>query len=290
RVAKRFQLAGSEHRVRRGATGALRVETVRITIENRYLVRSGGAGNTDLQQESVELCLRQRIRTLVLDRILRGKDGEQRPERPGLAIYGHLSLLHRLQQRRLRLRRRTVDLVGEEQVREHGPGNELEPALRLAKDAHACDVGRYQVRRELDTPETRAERPGERPDQQGLGDTRYALEQYVPSSQHGHQSFGEGVALPDYPGRDGVVHALECGGDRGGVHGRSSGCKGRLGHDGARVLSTESTASSRRPRSLLGMRSRLARSSISTSSRSDGCRSATRLRNDSSSSLRESPA
>ena len=39
----------------------------------------------------------------------------------GLAVDGHLALLHRLEQRRLGLGRRAVDLVGEQEVGEHRP-------------------------------------------------------------------------------------------------------------------------------------------------------------------------
>ena len=45
---------------------------------------------------------------------------------PGLALHGHLPLLHGLEQRGLRLRRCPVDLVGEQQVGEHRALTELE--------------------------------------------------------------------------------------------------------------------------------------------------------------------
>ena len=72
----------------------------------------------DVEHEAIELRLGQRIRAFLLDRVLR-REHEQRP----LEIEAHaadrdLILLHRLEQRRLRLRRRAVDLVGEDDVRE----------------------------------------------------------------------------------------------------------------------------------------------------------------------------
>ena len=50
------------------------------------------------------------------------------------ALDRDLPLLHRLEQRRLRLRGRPVDLVGEQQVREDRPGPELEVAAALVVD------------------------------------------------------------------------------------------------------------------------------------------------------------
>ncbi len=70
-----------------------------------------------LEQEAVELRLGQRIGALMLDRVLRGDDHEPAAELMGLAVDGHIALLHRLQQGGLGLRRRAVDLVGQQQLR-----------------------------------------------------------------------------------------------------------------------------------------------------------------------------
>ena len=81
----------------------------------------GGARVADrqLEQEPVELRLGQRVGALVLDRVLRGDDDERVGQRVRLALDGDLALLHRLEQRGLRLRRRAVDLVGQQHVGEH---------------------------------------------------------------------------------------------------------------------------------------------------------------------------
>ena len=93
--------------------------------------------DADPQQEPVELRLGQRIRALVLDRVLRREDDERRLEQARLALDRHLPLLHRLEQRGLRLRRSSVDLVGEQEVREDRPGPKLEVAELLAVDRRA---------------------------------------------------------------------------------------------------------------------------------------------------------
>ena len=68
----------------------------------------------------------------------------------GLAVDGDLALLHRLEQRRLRLRRGPVDLVGEHDVGEQRARLEAELLGRALVDADADEVGGQQVGRELD--------------------------------------------------------------------------------------------------------------------------------------------
>ena len=67
---------------------------------------------------------------------------------------GDRALLHRLEQRRLRLGRGAVDLVGEHDVGEDRARLELEtpcaPRSSSAMIVRADDVGRHQVGRELD--------------------------------------------------------------------------------------------------------------------------------------------
>ena len=103
------------------------------------------------QEEAVELGFGQRVRALVLDRVLRRDDEERGLEQVRLALDRDLALLHRLEQRRLRLRGRAVDLVGEKEVGEDRPGAELEVGVALVPDRRAGDVGRHQVRGELDS-------------------------------------------------------------------------------------------------------------------------------------------
>ena len=91
--------------------------------------------------EPVELGFRQRIGPLVLDGVLRGDHHEGNPQVVGLGIDGHLVFLHALQQCRLCLRAGPIDLVPQDDVREDGPGLELEVPPFLVVDVHARDVG-----------------------------------------------------------------------------------------------------------------------------------------------------
>ena len=97
------------------------------------------------------------------------------------------ALLHPLEQRGLRLRRGAVDLVGEQDVGEDRALLELEvlPAVGvLDDDVGADDVGRHQVRRELDARERQLEPLGQRLDQERLAETGHAFEQHVAAGEH----------------------------------------------------------------------------------------------------------
>ena len=118
-----------------------------------------------------------------------------------LAADRDLVLLHRLQQRRLRLRRRAVDLVGQDHVAEDRPLEEAELAGARSPvfldHLGAGDVRRHQVGRELDAAELQREGVGQRADQQRLGQTRHAHQQAVSAGEHGHQQFFHHPPLAD---------------------------------------------------------------------------------------------
>ena len=78
----------------------------------------------DVEHEAIELRFGQRIRALELDRVLRREHVERLGQLVGLALHGDAVLLHRLEQRRLRLRRRAVDFVGQHDVGEDRAGRE----------------------------------------------------------------------------------------------------------------------------------------------------------------------
>ena len=91
-------------------------------------------------------------------------------------------LLHRLQQRRLRLRRGAVDLVGQHEVGEDRPGLELGSCAArrlLDEDVGADDVGGHQVGRELDAVELQSSDVGEGPHQHRLAEAGHAFQQRV---------------------------------------------------------------------------------------------------------------
>ena len=94
--------------------------------EQLALALAVGIAERDAHQEAVELRLGQRIGAELVGRVLGRDDEERRRQRARLAFDGDLVLLHRLEQRALRLRPGAVDLVGEQHVREHRAGVEDE--------------------------------------------------------------------------------------------------------------------------------------------------------------------
>jgi len=121
----------------------------RLLREHPCLVRVRRVADRHPHREPVELRLRQRVGALVLHGILR-RDHEERPlEDVRRAVDRHLRLLHRLEQRGLCLRGGAVDLVDEQDVREHRAGTEPERPRGPIEDVDARHVGRQQVGREL---------------------------------------------------------------------------------------------------------------------------------------------
>jgi hypothetical protein len=142
-----------------------------------------------------------------------------------------VAFLHDLQQGRLHLRRRAVDLVGEQEVDHHRAEFGVELLLALPVDAGTDDVGRHQVGRELYARERPANHPRERLHGQRLGDARNALEQDVPLGQQADQHALDKLVLSDddaFDLEDGPFQRVDLGGQpvtaaRGRLVGRRAG-------------------------------------------------------------------
>ena len=93
------------------------------------------------------------------------------------------SAVHRFEQRALRLWRRAVDLVGEDELREHGTLVELETPAVAAEHRDAEHVGRQQIARELNALITQAERLRQCVRQCRLADARHILDEQVAARQ-----------------------------------------------------------------------------------------------------------
>jgi hypothetical protein len=99
----------------------------------------------------------------------------------------HLVLLHHLEQRRLHLCRCAVDLVREQEVREHGAEVGVERAGVRPVDPRAHEVGWHEVGSELDAVEGSAENAGGGLDGQRLGEAGNALDQQVSAGEQAGQ-------------------------------------------------------------------------------------------------------
>ena len=176
-----------------GARHAARQQPLRLGI---------GILHADAEHEAVQLRGGQRIGALHVDRILRRQHEERLRQRVAVPHRRDLPLLHGLHQRGLRLRRRAVDLVGEDQVGEDRPGEETEAAAAApgVRDQHfgAGDVGGHQVRRELDAREAEVQQLREGGDEQGLGHPRDAYEQRVVAGQDAEQDLLDHLLHPDH--------------------------------------------------------------------------------------------
>ena len=135
----------------------------------------------DLQHEAIELGFGQRVGALLLDRVLRREHEERRLDRVRHAADRDVLLLHRLQQRGLRLGGRAVDLVGEDDVGEHRAGHEPEARWPLCASCSSTSVPVMSVGirsgvnwMRLNLSEQRLRQAG---DEQRLGQARHADQQ-----------------------------------------------------------------------------------------------------------------
>ncbi len=113
--------------------------------------------------------------------------------------HGDLTLLHRLQQGRLRLGRGAVDFIRENEIPKHRPGLELELVRRRFAeiDLRARDVAGQQVGRELDAAEFALQVFGQRLDRPRLGEAGKPLKKDVPIGQQGNQQLLDHGLLAD---------------------------------------------------------------------------------------------
>ena len=171
-------------------------------------------------QKAIELRLGQRIGAEVIGRVLRGDHEEGLRQRARLAFDGDLLLLHGLEQRALRLRPGAVDLVGQQDLREHGAGVEHEGFLVALVDADAVEVRRHQVGGELHAREPQTERHRKRMRQRGLAHAGHVFDQQVAAGQHAGDAVFDLRAFADddranlidelhQPLRKGVAHGGE---------------------------------------------------------------------------------
>ena len=203
---RRLQGGRSRDRSHSGGGDVMRIEPGVVASEHLLLLLHGRVAHDELEQESVELRFGQRIGALVLHRILRGHDDERIGEHVRPPVDRHLPLLHRLEQRRLRLRGSAVDLVGEEQVREERTLAESEAAIRGGVDRLAEHVARHEVRGELHSPELHIERRSHRLHKQCLRDAWDAFEEHVAADEQRGDQSGQRAVLSDDGLRDLGAH------------------------------------------------------------------------------------
>src|SRR5690606_17006726 len=115
-LAKRRDLLRGEHRLH--GPQIVYVAAVMKLRQDTNLLLKRGIADLDLEEEPVELRLGEPVRPLLFDRVLRGDDEERTAELVGHSIDGDLAFLHHLEECRLSLGGRAVDLVDQDEVAE----------------------------------------------------------------------------------------------------------------------------------------------------------------------------
>ena len=156
--------------------------------------------DVESEQEPIELRLRERERALQFDRILCCHHMERVRKPVRRSRDGDRVFLHRLEQSRLRLGCRAVDLVSQHEPAEEGARLKAEsppPSLVVDHLGSRC-IARHEVGRELDAREFEAQASTERPNQHGLAEPWQTLEQHVAPGQDGSQQIVDECFLPDH--------------------------------------------------------------------------------------------
>ena len=95
-----------------------RIETGIPVCHHLSLLFLAGIIKQDLQHETIELRLGQRIGAFILNRVFSREHGKNRRQLMSFAVDRHLPLFHCFQQSGLRLGRRAIDFVGQQYVGE----------------------------------------------------------------------------------------------------------------------------------------------------------------------------
>ena len=159
-------------------------------VENQFQLAQTRKRNDQLVEEAVELRFGKRVRSLHFERVLRGEHEERLGQLVRVTGDGDGVLLHRFEQRRLRLRGGAVDFVRQQNVGEDRSLLELKLFLfvrRFEDHVRAEQVGRHQVRRELHSAEFQVQCVGERSHQHRLAQPRHTFEQHMSTTDQAGQ-------------------------------------------------------------------------------------------------------
>src|SRR5690606_2277294 len=135
----------------------------------------------------------QWVRTFLFNGIARCKDLKGNRQRMTRPRSGHVMFLHRLQEGRLSLRRRPIDLIGQYHVCKDGSFEKLSlvraatVSFNLCEHVRASDVRRKEIRSELNPTKGKVQTRGKTGDEQCLGQAGNANKQRMPGGQNRDQ-------------------------------------------------------------------------------------------------------
>ena len=149
----------------------------------------------------------------MFDGVLRGDHHERLRQRMRFPIDADLALVHGFEQRRLRLRRGAVDLVGQQKIAEDGSRLELEGFQVGVIDGDAEHVAGQHIAGELQPVKAARNRARQRLCQRGLADAGHIFDEQMAARQqadHGephHLRFAangppQGRLQPSQPGEN----------------------------------------------------------------------------------------
>lgn len=160
-------------------------------------VRGVGIAELKTQEKPVELRFRQRVSARLFARVLGGDDHEGTGKRVGHAVDGGLPLFHGLEERALGAGGGTVDLVGQKERGEEGPGHEAEAPVGRAVDLRTDDVGGQEVAGELQAAEPETQEMCEGGGEESLPCSGVVLQEEMTLGQDPGQSQGQGRTLAE---------------------------------------------------------------------------------------------
>ena len=137
----------------------------------------------------------QRIRSVMLNRILRRDHKKRLRQFVGVRVDRDLAFVHGFEQRGLRLGRGAVDFVGEQDVGENRAALEFEFLFCGGIDRDAEHVGRQHVAGELHALKGAIDGAGERLSERGLADSGNAFDEQVSAGEDADQGEADDVVL-----------------------------------------------------------------------------------------------
>lgn len=167
-------------------------------------------GDVYLHQEAVELCFRQRVGSLLFQRILCCQNVKRVGQ--GMVVPGDRDtvFLHGLQQRRLGARARPVYFIGHQKLTKNRSMNETEGSCRtaafaLVQDFRPENISRHQVGRKLHAFVIQPHDRAKCFHQLGFSKSRHAYQENVTPCQERDKSFIDDLSLAEYDAPDMVA-------------------------------------------------------------------------------------
>src|SRR5690606_3788643 len=141
--------------------------------------------NVNFEQETVQLCFWQTVRTFLLHRILCCQNNKWQIHHILMSVNGYLTFFHHLKQCRLCFCWCTVNLINQNHVRENWPFFEFEFGGFHIKDRSSQNITRHQIWCELYSAETYIQGLCQEFRGNGLSNTRNTFNQGMSIGQDG---------------------------------------------------------------------------------------------------------